>query len=105
MSGIRLGRSEHAVRAYLTNGMHDEADLKSLAQLSETGRGGRMMFHAFTVLVVFESSSSDVVGMFLPATEHHGHLKCRTRDLASKTGHYFCFLALMVGRGRQAAPS
>ena len=56
---------------------------------------------------VFESGSSDVVGLFLPATEHHGHgfLKCRNGDLASKSGHYFCFVALMVGRGRQAAPS
>ena len=46
-----------------------------------------------------ESSSWDVVRMLLPATEHHGHgfLKCRNRDLASISGHYFCFLALMVG--------
>ena len=51
-----------------------------------------------------ESSSSDVVGMFLPATGHHCHgfLKCRNLDLAGKSGLHFCFLAL---NGRSRPPS
>ena len=41
MSGIRLGRSERAVRAYLTNGILDKTDLKLLRScLKQVGIGG-----------------------------------------------------------------
>ena len=76
-----------------------QSRLKTLARQSETGRGVRKIFMRSLFWWFSESSSSDVVRMLLPATEHHGHgfLKCRKRDLASISGHYFCFLALMVG--------
>ena len=41
MSGIRMGRSERAVRAYLTNGILDKADLKLLrSHMKQVGVGG-----------------------------------------------------------------
>ena len=41
MSGVRLGRSERAVRACLTNGILDKADLKLLRNyLKPVGLGG-----------------------------------------------------------------
>ena len=52
MSGIRLGRSERAVRAYLTNGILNKADVKLQRNYLEQV-GVEDHFHAFIILVVF----------------------------------------------------
>ena len=52
MSGLSLGRSERAVRAYLTNGFFDKADLKLLRNCLKQV-GWEDDFHVFTILVGF----------------------------------------------------
>ena len=63
-TGIRLGRSECAVRAYLTNGIHDKGNLKLLRNYLKQVGGGRLSFVQYFCRFAV-SSSSDDVGMFL----------------------------------------
>ena len=70
MSGIRLGRSELSVRAYLTNGTLDKGDVQLLRNFLK--QVGGTIFIRSLCWWFADSNSSDVVGMFLTAADHHG---------------------------------
>ena len=72
MYGIRLGRLERAVRAYLTNGIIHKSDSKLLRNNLKQVEG-RKTFSLSLFWWFADSNSSDVVGMLLSAAEHHGH--------------------------------
>ena len=70
MSGIRLGRSELAVRASLTNGTLDKGDVQLLRNFLK--QVGGTIFIRSLCWWFADSNSSDVVGTFLTAADHHG---------------------------------
>ena len=106
MSGIRCGRSERAVRAYVTNMMVDGGDFRKLAQLYETGREGMISFdHNFDGLLISVLQNLLECSCLQLNVTVTDSCQCCKRDCVCKFGHHFCCLTLMVGRGRQTASS